>query len=62
VPGLTSKRWRVVSADGSRSLTGFHWSVFYPYHYDQPELEDKLFPQAFGKHHWTASWWKNGGV
>jgi len=62
VPGVTDKRWRVVSGDGLRSIHGFHWSVFYPYHYDEPELEDKVFPEAFGKHHWTASWWKNGGV
>jgi mannosyltransferase OCH1-like enzyme len=61
-PGVEGRRWRVASADGSRSLHGFHWSVFYPYHYDQPELEDKPFPDAFGKHHWMASWWKNGGV
>jgi len=61
-PGVEGRRWRVVSGDGSRSLHGFHWSVFYPYHYDQPELENTAFPEAFGKHHWTASWWKNGGV
>jgi mannosyltransferase OCH1-like enzyme len=61
-PGVEGRRWRVLSADGTRSLHGFHWSVFYPYHYDQPELEDQPFPDAFGKHHWTASWWKNGGI
>jgi mannosyltransferase OCH1-like enzyme len=61
-PGVEQRRWRVESADGSRHIHGFHWSVFYPYHYDQPELEEKQFPDAFGKHHWMASWWKNGGV
>jgi mannosyltransferase OCH1-like enzyme len=61
-PGVKGRRWRVESADGARSIHGFHWSVFYPYHYDQPDLENKSFPEAFGKHHWTASWWKGGGV
>jgi mannosyltransferase OCH1-like enzyme len=61
-PGVGGRRWRIVSEDGKRSLHGFHWSVFYPYHYDQPELENKSFPNAFGKHHWMASWWKNGGI
>jgi mannosyltransferase OCH1-like enzyme len=60
--GVEGRRWRVVSADGSRALHGFHWSVFYPYHYDQPDRENDQFPDAFGKHHWMASWWKNGGV
>jgi len=61
-PGVEGRRWRVESADHRRQIHGFHWSVFYPYHYDQPELENSSFPNAFGKHHWTASWWKNGGV
>jgi mannosyltransferase OCH1-like enzyme len=61
-PGVENRRWRVESADASRCIHGFHWSVFYPYHYDQPDLENHSFPKAFGKHHWTASWWKNGGV
>lgn len=61
-PGVEGRRWRITSADGHRSLHGFHYSVFYPYHYDQPKLENASFPDAFGKHHWTASWWKNGGV
>jgi hypothetical protein len=61
-PGVEGRRWRIESADGQRQLHGFQWSVFYPYHYDQPELENKSFPDAFGKHHWTASWWKNGGI
>jgi len=61
-PGVEQRRWRIESSDGRRQLHGFHLSVFYPYHYDQPELENKAFLQAFGKHHWTASWWKNGGV
>jgi mannosyltransferase OCH1-like enzyme len=61
-PGVQGRRWRVESADRQRQLHGFHWSVFYPYHYDQSELENQPFPDAFGKHHWTASWWKNGGV
>jgi mannosyltransferase OCH1-like enzyme len=61
-PGVEGRRWKVKSADGRRAIHGFHWSVFYPYHYDQPELERAAFPEAFGKHHWTASWWKNGGV
>jgi mannosyltransferase OCH1-like enzyme len=60
--GVEQRRWRIESSDGLRSIHGFHWSVFYPYHYDQPELENSAFPQAFGKHHWTASWWKDGGV
>jgi mannosyltransferase OCH1-like enzyme len=60
--GVEARRWRLESADGRRQLHGFHWSVFYPYHYDQPELENKHFPDAFGKHHWTASWWQGGGV
>ena len=62
VAGVEQRRWRIESADGRRSIHGFHWSVFYPYHYDQPELENNDFPQAYGKHHWTASWWKDGGV
>ena len=61
-PGVEGRRWRLESADAGRSLHGFHWSVFYPYHYDQPELENNPFPAAFGKHHWTASWWKDGGI
>jgi mannosyltransferase OCH1-like enzyme len=61
-PGVESRRWRLESTDGQRQLHSFHWSVFYPYHYDQPELENTPFPEAFGKHHWLASWWKNGGV
>ena len=61
-PGVEGRRWRLESADHLRSLHGFHWSVFYPYHYDQPDCEDHNFPFAFGKHHWTASWWKDGGV
>jgi hypothetical protein len=61
-PGVEGRRWKVLSADGSRHIHGFHWSVFYPYHFENPELENKPFPKAFGKHHWTASWWKNGGV
>jgi mannosyltransferase OCH1-like enzyme len=62
VPGVEGRRWRVESSDGSKHIHGFHWSVFYPYHYDQPEKEWNDFPNAFGRHHWTASWWKNGGV
>ena len=61
-PGVEGRRWRLESADRKRQLHGFHWSVFYPYHYDHPELENEKFPHAFGKHHWTASWWKGGGV
>jgi mannosyltransferase OCH1-like enzyme len=61
-PGVEQRRWKIESADGRRYIHGFHWSVFYPYHYDQPELENNDFPQAYGKHHWTASWWKGGGV
>jgi mannosyltransferase OCH1-like enzyme len=61
-PGVEHRRWRLQSADASRQLHTFHWSVFYPYHYDQPELENDSFPHAFGKHHWTASWWKDGGI
>jgi inositol phosphorylceramide mannosyltransferase catalytic subunit len=60
--GVEGRRWILESADHHRHIHGFHWSVFYPYHYDQPELENDAFPNAFGKHHWTASWWKNGGV
>jgi inositol phosphorylceramide mannosyltransferase catalytic subunit len=61
-PGVEQRRWRLESADGRRQVHGFHWSVLYPYHYDRPELENKEFPQAYAKHHWTASWWKGGGV
>lgn len=61
-PGVGPRRWRIVSADHNRQIHGFHWSVFYPYHYDHPEQENEPFPNAFAKHHWTASWWKNGGV
>jgi mannosyltransferase OCH1-like enzyme len=60
-PGVEGRRWRLASSDGSKSIHGFHWSVFYPYHYDQPDLENHPFPNAFAKHHWAASWWKNGG-
>lgn len=60
-PGVEHRRWRIVSADQTRSVHGFHWSVFYPYHYDQPERENDAYPDAFAKHHWAASWWKDGG-
>ena len=61
-PSVEGRRWRVESGDGSKHIHGFHWTVFYPYHYDEPDKENDPFPEAFGKHHWTASWWKNGGV
>jgi len=61
-PGVEGRRWRIESADTQRVIHGYQWSVFYPYHYDEPDKEWQDFPHAFGKHHWTASWWKNGGV
>ena len=56
------RRFRQVSADGSRVVWGFDWRVFYPYYYTEGLREWDAFPEAYGKHHWTASWWKNGGV
>jgi mannosyltransferase OCH1-like enzyme len=55
------KRWEL-KGDGGQRLYGFDWSVFYPYHYDEPEKAKGPFPEAYGAHHWTASWWKDGGV
>jgi mannosyltransferase OCH1-like enzyme len=44
------------------TLHCFDWRVFYPYYYNEPQREHDTFPDAYAKHHWSASWWKNGGV
>jgi len=56
------RRCRITSEDGTRTLWGFDWRIFYPYYYTEEQREWDEFPDAYGKHHWTASWWKNGGV
>ncbi|HRH25850.1 MAG TPA: glycosyltransferase [Candidatus Paceibacterota bacterium] len=61
-PGVLGRRVEIRSSDGTKSVHLFEYSVFYPYYYTEPEKEDTVFPEAFGKHHWTASWWKNGGI
>lgn len=59
---LDGRRWQWRSADGARLVWGFDWRIFYPYYYTEEERERDTFPDAYAKHHWTASWWKNGGV
>lgn len=57
------RRWRLArKGDARRELWEYDWRVFYPYYYDEPDREWDVFPDAVAKHHWTASWWKNGGV
>ncbi len=56
------RRCRIRSADGGREVWGFDWRVFYPYYYTEPQREWDDFGDAYAKHHWTASWWKGGGV
>jgi len=46
------------SADGSRQLHAFDWRIFYPYYYTEEHRKNDPFPDAYAKHHWTASWWK----
>lgn len=50
-----------ISAE-NKSLHAFDWRIFYPYYYTEEQRGGDAFPDAYGKHHWTASWWKNGGV
>jgi mannosyltransferase OCH1-like enzyme len=56
------RRLRVSSEDGARQVFGFDWRVFYPYYYTEPQREWDQYPEAYARHHWTASWWKDGGV
>ena len=56
------RRCRIASADSAKQVWAFDWRVFYPYYYTEPQREWDNFPDAYAKHHWTASWWKNGGV
>jgi mannosyltransferase OCH1-like enzyme len=68
--GKTKVEWDVgmkrrcrLTADGTdKRLWGYDWRVLYPYYYTEPQREWDAFPDAYAKHHWTASWWKNGGV
>jgi mannosyltransferase OCH1-like enzyme len=56
------RRCRISRLDGTRRLWAFDWRVFYPYYYTEEQRQFDAFPDAYAKHHWTASWWKNGGV
>ena len=56
------RRLRISSESGDRQVIAFDWRVFYPYYYTEPQREWDDFPGAPARHHWTASWWKNGGV
>jgi inositol phosphorylceramide mannosyltransferase catalytic subunit len=56
------RRGRMASEDGARSVWAFDWRVFYPYYYTEEQREWDAFPDAYARHHWTASWWKGGGV
>jgi hypothetical protein len=55
------KRRHKISA-GDKTLFGYDWRIFYPYYYTEEQRGGDHFPDAYGKHHWTASWWKDGGV
>jgi mannosyltransferase OCH1-like enzyme len=56
------RRHRHASADNTRQVFGYDWRTFYPYYYTEEQREWDTFPDAYARHHWTASWWKNGGV
>ena len=56
------RRCRIRSKDGGRQLWAYDWRVFYPYYYTEEHREWDDFPDATARHHWTASWWKNGGI
>ena len=56
------RRCRIRSKDGGRQLWVYDWRVFYPYYYTEEHREWDDFPDATARHHWTASWWKNGGI
>ncbi len=56
------RRHRHASRDHQRHVFGFDWRTFYPYYYTEPQREKDPFPDATARHHWTASWWKNGGI
>jgi len=62
VSGVETRRYKLTSLDTKYRLHRFEPSVFYPYNYKEPEKEFNEFHDAYGKHHWTASWWKDGGV
>ena len=68
--GKTKVEWDIgmkrrcrLSAEGmEKRLWGYDWRVLYPYYYTEEHSEWDDFPDAYAKHHWTASCWKNGGV
>lgn len=62
IPPIGDNRYVYTSPYQHQSIHSFTWPIFYPYYYTEPEKEHDIFPDAYGKHHWTASWWKHGGV
>jgi mannosyltransferase OCH1-like enzyme len=59
---LGLKRRCRITGENGQTVWAFDWRVFYPYYYTEEQREWDDFPDACGRHHWTASWWKEGGV
>lgn len=47
---------RLRSGPEPASVTVFPSSLFYPYHFSEPERAGERFPQAYAVHHWNHSW------
>lgn len=56
------RRSRIRQKSGPGQLWFYDWRLFYPYYYTEEHRSGDNFPEAYGAHHWTASWWKDGGV
>ncbi|MBD0675154.1 hypothetical protein BU198_31760 [Streptomyces sp. CBMA156] len=56
-PGLATTVYKRLSEEAGRSaITVFPSELFYPYGFNEKHRAGEEFPDAYGVHHWAASW------
>lgn len=57
---VTSRYGAYVARCPENSVVVFPPSMFYPYHFTEPERRFERFPEAYAVHHWSGTWATDG--
>ena len=62
-PKYVSDRYaEFAAANADHPVVVFPPSMFYPYHFSEPERSNEDFPDAYAVHHWSRSWTAAAGA
>jgi mannosyltransferase OCH1-like enzyme len=53
---VSGRYWSYTPGGGEDAVVVFPPSMFYPYHFSEPERRFDSFPDAYAVHHWSRSW------